>query len=66
MLQYHSHLDYVTLRKFLLAACRAELPLDPGILWHQGILGEGKRSTVRPYRIHSAAIKGFLFYHKFR
>ena len=64
MLEYHSHLGYVTLKKLLLTVDPAELPL--GVLGHQGVLGERMRSTVRPHRMHSAAIKGFLFYHKFR
>ena len=66
MLEYHSHLGYVTLKKLLLTVDPAELPLDPGVLGHQGVLGERMTSTVRPHRMHSAAIKGFLFYHKFR
>lgn len=66
MLEYHVHLDFVTLKKFLLTVDPAKLPLDPRVLGHQGILGEKMRSTVMPYRMLSAAIKGFLFYHKFK
>lgn len=29
MPEYHSHLEYVTLKRFLLAAGPSELPLDP-------------------------------------